>query len=77
MKTVQMTLGEDLIAEIDRVAAQIGTTRSEFTRQALREALAQMKEKEKEARHKQGYLKKPVKKDEFSDWENELEWGDA
>ena len=76
MKTVQMTLGEDLVSEVDRVAKKIGTTRSEFTRRALQEAIARLREKEMERRHREGYMRKPVKPGEFSDWENEQAWGD-
>ncbi len=76
MKTVQMTLGEDLVSEVDRVAEQIGTTRSEFTRRALQEAIARLREKEMERRQREGYRRKPVKPGEFSDWESEQAWGD-
>ena len=75
MKTVQMTLGEDLVSEVDRVAEQIGTTRSEFTRRALQEAIARLREREMERRQREGYMKKPVKPGEFSDWETEQAWG--
>jgi len=40
MKTVQMTLDEGLVKEVDRVSKLLHTTRSAFTRKALREALA-------------------------------------
>jgi metal-responsive CopG/Arc/MetJ family transcriptional regulator len=76
MKTVQMTLGEDLVSEVDRVAEQIGTTRSEFSRRALQKAIARLREKKMERRQRKGYMKKPVKPGEFSDWENEQAWGD-
>ena len=76
MKTVQMTLGEDLVSEVDRVVKKIGTTRSEFTRRALQQAIAGLREKEMERRHREGYRRKPVKPGEFSDWENEQAWGD-
>ena len=39
MKTVQMTLDEDLVKAVDQVSKQLRTTRSAFTRMALREAL--------------------------------------
>lgn len=39
MKTVQMTLDEDLVRSVDRVVKKIHTTRSAFTRDALRDAL--------------------------------------
>jgi metal-responsive CopG/Arc/MetJ family transcriptional regulator len=76
MKTVQMTLDEDLVAEIDKAAKKLKTTRSALTRDALRAALKKIREKELEQKHRKGYLRKPVKPEEFSDWEDELVWGD-
>jgi metal-responsive CopG/Arc/MetJ family transcriptional regulator len=76
MRTVQLTLDEGLVAEVDRLTARRGTTRSAFARQALREALARAREKEMEERHRQGYLRKPVKPSEFGPWEREQAWGE-
>lgn len=76
MKTVQMTLDEDLVAEVDKVAKQLGTTRSALTRKALRSALARLREKEMERKHQMGYKNKPAKHNEFVDWEDEQVWVD-
>jgi metal-responsive CopG/Arc/MetJ family transcriptional regulator len=76
MKTVQMTLDESLVKAVDSAAKKLGTTRSGFTRQALRAALKEVRVKELESRHRQGYKRKPVKRGEFSDWETEQVWGD-
>jgi metal-responsive CopG/Arc/MetJ family transcriptional regulator len=76
MKTVQMTLDEDLVKAIDSAAKKLGTTRSAFTRQALRSALKELRVKELELKHREGYKRKPVKRGEFSDWESEQVWGD-
>ena len=45
MIRVQITLAEELVAEVDRVAKKIGTTRSEFSRRALQQAIARLREK--------------------------------
>ncbi len=74
MKTVQMTLDEDLIASVDKVAKRLGTTRSAFTRQALKTALKEVRMNELERRHREGYKRKPVKYGEFDDWEGEQVW---
>lgn len=74
MKTVQMTLDDNLIAEVDRIATQLGSTRSAFTREALRQAIKQIKSEEKERKHREGYARQPVTSEEFSDWEDEQEW---
>jgi metal-responsive CopG/Arc/MetJ family transcriptional regulator len=71
-----MTLDEDLVKAIDRAAKQLGTTRSAFTRRALREALRKLTVAELESQHKRGYEAHPMKGDEFSAWENEQEWGE-
>jgi metal-responsive CopG/Arc/MetJ family transcriptional regulator len=39
MKTVQMTLDENLIKSVDKIVKATGTTRSAITRDALRQAL--------------------------------------
>ncbi len=74
MKTVQMTLDENLIASVDKVAKRLGTTRSAFTRQALKTALREIRINELEQKHREGYKRKPVRKGEFSDWEAEQIW---
>jgi Arc/MetJ-type ribon-helix-helix transcriptional regulator len=74
MKTVQMTLDEDLIELVDRQVRKMGTTRSEFTRNALRAALKQIRTEELEEMHRAGYKRKPVKRGEFDAWENEQVW---
>ena len=74
MKTVQMTLDEYLIASVDKVAKRLGTTRSAFTRQALKAALGEVRINELERKHREGYKRKPVKRGEFEDWETEQVW---
>jgi metal-responsive CopG/Arc/MetJ family transcriptional regulator len=74
MKTVQMTLDENLIASVDKVAKHLGTTRSAFTRQALKSALREVRMNELERKHREGYKRKPVKRGEFEDWEAEQVW---
>ena len=76
MKTVQMTLDETLVKAVDTAAKKLGTTRSAFTREALRSALKEVRVKDLETKHREGYKRKPVKRDEFSDWESEQAWGD-
>jgi metal-responsive CopG/Arc/MetJ family transcriptional regulator len=76
MKTVQMTLDEELLVAVDRAAKRLGTTRSAFAREALRAALARMQVKEMEQKHREGYLRKPVRRGEFSVWEAEQVWVD-
>lgn len=76
MKTVQMTLEEDLVEQVDRAAQSLGTNRSAFTRDALREALTRLRERELEKQHLEGYKRHPVQKGEFDPWEDEQVWVD-
>jgi metal-responsive CopG/Arc/MetJ family transcriptional regulator len=76
MKTVQMTLDEDLVDAVDKAARRIGSTRSAFARDALRAALRKARVSEMERKHKEGYRRKPVRKGEFSVWDEEQVWGE-
>lgn len=75
MRTVQITLDESLVQEVDQVVKRLGTTRSAFAQEALRAALARVYVQELEDKHRRGYRRKPVDLDVFSHWENEQVWG--
>ena len=76
MRTIQMTLDEDLVNAVDRVSKELHTSRSAFTRKALQDALVRYKLEQQERRHRLGYEQNPVETDEFSVWETEQVWGD-
>ncbi|MBW1642094.1 MAG: ribbon-helix-helix protein, CopG family [Deltaproteobacteria bacterium] len=76
MRTIQMTLDDDLVKAVDRVSKQLHTNRSAFTRNALREALARYNIEQLERNHRKGYQRYPIASDEFSVWETEQDWGD-
>ena len=66
MRTVQMTLDEDLVEAVDRVAKKLGKSRSAFAREALRAELARVSARALEEKHRAGYAGKPVRRGEFS-----------
>jgi metal-responsive CopG/Arc/MetJ family transcriptional regulator len=76
MRTIQMTLDDELVEAVDKLVKKLKTTRSAFARKALREAIKQVNIKALENKHKKGYEHYPVGKSEFSVWESEQEWGD-
>ena len=76
MRTIQMTLDDDLVKAVDRVSKRLHTSRSAFTRKALREALSRYNLEQLEHKHRQGYEQHPITTDEFSVWEAEQAWGD-
>jgi metal-responsive CopG/Arc/MetJ family transcriptional regulator len=76
MKTVQMTLDDDLVEEVDRIAGELHTTRSAFARSALRAALQRYRDAELEDAHRRGYEARPATAAEFGVWEDEQAWGE-
>ena len=76
MRTIQMTLDDDLVKTVDSVSKDLHTSRSAFTRKALREALSRYNVEQLERKHRQGYERHPVTAEEFSIWETEQAWGD-
>ena len=76
MRTIQMTLDDDLVDSVDRIVSELKTSRSAFTRQALKDAIAAANIKQQEERHRKGYELHPSTKEEFGIWEDEQDWGD-
>ena len=76
LKTVQMTLEPELVAEVDRAARRLGLTRSAFTRRALRSAIDRIRVDTLERRHRKGYRRKPIRRGEFDIFTSEQTWPD-
>jgi metal-responsive CopG/Arc/MetJ family transcriptional regulator len=76
MRTIQMTLDDELVEAVDKLVKKLKTTRSAFARKALREAIKQVNIQALENKHKKGYDRYPVGKTELSVWDSEQEWGD-
>ncbi|MCK4527570.1 CopG family transcriptional regulator [candidate division WOR-3 bacterium] len=76
MRTIQMTLDDNLVQSVDKVVKELKTTRSAFTRNALRNAINRFNISRLEEKHRRGYELHPVNKEEFSVWEEEQHWGD-
>ncbi|HMN31588.1 MAG TPA: ribbon-helix-helix domain-containing protein [Caldilineaceae bacterium] len=77
MKTIQITIDQDLLQNVDQVVQELGETRSAFVRQALEQALRQWQIHKLELQHATGYARHPVAPGEFDDWESEQHWGEA
>lgn len=75
MKTIQMTIDESLLAEVDRATQELNTTRSAFIRSALQLALRRHLIAKLEDQHAQGYARQPIGPDEFDGWDDEQAWG--
>jgi metal-responsive CopG/Arc/MetJ family transcriptional regulator len=69
MKTIQMTIDEELLQEVDTAVDNLGTSRSAFMREALQQALRQMRIASLERQHVAGYEQYPVNPGEFDIWQ--------
>ncbi len=77
MKTVQMTIDEELLKAVDTTVRDLGTSRSAFLRDALQQALKQLQIAAMERQHIAGYERYPVEPGEFDVWQNEQIWEKA
>lgn len=75
MKTIQMTIDEPLLTEVDQLIQTLEMTRSAFIREALELALKWHEIADMEAKHAKGYARHPVEPGEFDVWEDEQVWG--
>lgn len=76
MKTVQMTLDDELLGVVDTIVKAEDTTRSAFTREALRAAIERYHIRQLEQKQIQGYQSKPPVPGEFDGWADEQVWCD-
>ncbi len=76
MKTVQMTMEEELVDSVDKIAKILNTSRSAFTRRALRDAIKRYQIECLEEKHRKGYEQNPVHDGEFDLSEEDQVWGD-
>ena len=76
-KAIQLSIQEDLLAQVDRVTRSLHKTRSAVVAEALVRYLRWLETRTLERRHMDGYRKKPVRQDEFAGWEKEQVWPEA
>ncbi len=74
VKTIQMTINEDLLKDVDKARKKLHTSRSEFIRRAMYKYLNELNTRDLEKIHREGYEKYPVENGEFDAWENEQAW---
>ena len=76
LKTIQMTIDEPLLDEVEQMIQKLGVTRSAFVREALQFALRQHRIAEMEHKHAEGYARHPVEPGDSDIWEAEQVWGE-
>ncbi|HFQ94212.1 MAG TPA: ribbon-helix-helix protein, CopG family [Anaerolineae bacterium] len=79
MKTVQITLDEALLQQVDEVVQNKGTNRSAYIREILEEALKRYRIAQLEKKHREGYERLPIQPEEIEElelWESAQVWPD-
>ena len=75
METIQLSIDESLLAEVQQATNALQMTPSDFMKVALERALQQREIIAKERRDAQGYLEKPQQVEEIEEWQSEQDWG--
>lgn len=75
METIQLSIDESLLAEVQQATNALQMTPSDFIKVALERALQQREIIAKERRDAQGYLDHPQRPEEIEEWQGEQEWG--
>jgi metal-responsive CopG/Arc/MetJ family transcriptional regulator len=75
IKTIQMTIDEELLISVDALVHELGTSRSALIRTSLEEMLRRHRIRAMEAQHTRGYELHPVQPGEFDDFQAEQVWG--
>jgi metal-responsive CopG/Arc/MetJ family transcriptional regulator len=71
MKTIQLTVEDSMLLEVERAALDLAMTREDFVRIALARALQQQEIIAQEQKHARGYIAQPQTPDEVGEWESE------
>jgi metal-responsive CopG/Arc/MetJ family transcriptional regulator len=77
MKTIQMTIDESLLQQVDQTVQELKTSRSAFIRQALLQAIRQYQVRRLEERDETGYQIMPAQAGETNEWLSEQDWGSS
>ncbi len=76
METIELTLDQPLLAEVDRATHSLAMTRDDFVRAALELALRNQRIIALEQQHAHGYATIPATAQEIAEWETEQVWGE-
>jgi Arc/MetJ family transcription regulator len=74
METIQLTLDESLMAQVQQATRALQMSHSDFLKLALERALRQQKTIELEIRDAKAYAEKPQQVEEIAEWESEQYW---
>jgi len=74
-RTIQMTLDEALLAEVDMATQEMATTRSALIRSALSAFLGDVRIRRLERQHREAYERVPQTEADLAFWEATEAWG--
>jgi metal-responsive CopG/Arc/MetJ family transcriptional regulator len=74
MKTIQITIDEQLLEEVDRLVASLGTNRSAFLRDAAQRLIQRARIAILEDQHRRAYARRPQTQQEVEEWLPEQAW---
>lgn len=74
MNTIQITIDEVLLGEVDRLIAELGINRSTFFRDAAQRKIRRHRIAALEEQHRRGYEIQPQTQDEMHEWLPEQDW---
>ena len=74
METIQLSIDESLLAEVQQVTSALQMTPSDFIKVALERAVQQRKIIELEIRDAKAYAANPQRPEEIAEWESEQHW---
>ena len=76
MKTIELTVEDSLLAEVEQATRELEMTREDFVRTALARALQQQEIIAQEQKHARGYAARPQTEAEVGEWTGEQVWGE-
>jgi antitoxin component of RelBE/YafQ-DinJ toxin-antitoxin module len=77
METIQLSIDDSLLAEVQQATNALQMTRSDFFKLALERALRQRKIIELEIRDAKAYAEKPQTVAEIEEWQGEQYWDET
>jgi metal-responsive CopG/Arc/MetJ family transcriptional regulator len=74
METIQVTIEDSLLAEVQQATNALQITPSDFIKVALERAVQQREIIARERQHAQGYAEHPQQPEEIEEWLDEQHW---
>lgn len=76
METIQLSIDESLLAEVQQATAALQMTPSDFIKVALERAVQQREIIAKERQNAEAYSKQLQRPEEVEEWQDEQYWGE-